>query len=92
MAKNFRIDTRNSGKQSLSLQLYGDFDGSSAWDLLQVLQKYARKYARVAIKTDQLRNVNSIGFKIVASKLVRLTAAGTQIIFTGKYESAFSGG
>lgn len=91
MAKNFRINTRNKGKQTLSLQLYGDFDGSSAWDLLQVLQKSAGKYPRVSVTTDQLRNVSNIGFDIVASKLFRLTAAGTQITFTGKYGAAFEG-
>ena len=91
MARNFRIKTENRSKHTLWLQLYGDFDGSSAWDLLQVLEKSAGKYPRVSITTDQLRHVNTIGFNIVASKLLRLTATGMRITFTGKYGASFDG-
>ena len=37
MAKNFRVFSKEISNQSLALQLFGDFDGSSACELIHIM-------------------------------------------------------
>lgn len=54
MASNFRILTsRNNG--NLQLQLMGDFDGSSAFELINVLKEHYGKVGKVVINASSLK-------------------------------------
>lgn len=44
MAKNFRICTKERSNQSLALELFGDFDGSSACELINVLDENIKNH------------------------------------------------
>lgn len=61
MASNFRISTHRSS-ESLHLKLVGDFDGSSAFELINVLKKNWNGAYRVFIHTDSLKDINPITF------------------------------
>jgi anti-anti-sigma regulatory factor len=89
MAKNFQIDTRVDSRKNLRVKLAGDFDGTSACELLNVLREKAAKYSRVTVETQELKSVESFGLQIVASRIPKRSPGGAKIGFTGKYRSAF---
>ena len=90
MAKHFRIVTKTSNTKDLSLQLHGDFDGSSAWELLHFIQNIAGRYERVAIETGLLKNVNRFGLEVFAAHWPSPGAGRAEMVFTGPFQSAFS--
>jgi len=82
MAANFRIYVhRNS--ENLHLKLMGDFDGSSAWELLNVLKKSAGVY-RIIIHTNSLRQVYPFGRDTFQENLRQLKRDAVPILFTGE--------
>jgi anti-anti-sigma regulatory factor len=89
MAKNFRILSDKSNNHSVRIQLQGDFDGTSAHELANLLDTYRTSYPRVAIDTEGLNRIHSYGVKvfIIRMKLMRKSWAG--IVYTGKYSSSF---
>ena len=89
MAKNFQIDTRVDSRKNLRVRLSGDFDGTSACELLNVLREKAAKYSCVTVETQELKSVKSFGLQIVSSGIPKKRPGGAKIGFTGKYRSAF---
>ena len=82
MASNFRISThRNS--ESLHLKLIGDFDGSSAFELINVLKKNLNGAHRVFIHTDSLKDINPLGCDTFQHDLSDLKGHAMRIFFTG---------
>ena len=82
MASNFRIVIhRNS--ENLHLKLTGDFDGSSAWELLNTLKTYSRKSNTVFIHTDGLRNVHLFGKAIFQNNFSQIAKLPGGVFFTG---------
>ena len=49
MASNFRLLSYRN-KDSLHLQLYGDFDGNSAYELINTLKKNGKDFIQIFIK------------------------------------------
>lgn len=83
MATNFRISfRRRSG--SLHLNLAGDFDGSSAFELLNVLKDNMDETCRVIIQADGLKKTHPFGTRILESHLRDLERRGCEIIFRGE--------
>ena len=90
MAKNFQISRNSKDNQLLTLRLFGDFDGSSAWELVHLLRKFSMKYQRVSIETCGLRNVNNFGMDVLSrNRLSANPSSKTDIVFTGRFQSAF---
>jgi anti-anti-sigma factor len=89
MAKNFRMLSEKISKHSVSIQLRGDFDGTSAHELANLLDTYRAGYPEVAIDTEGLNRIHSYGLKvfIIRMKLMRKSWAG--IVYTGKHMSSF---
>ena len=56
MSKKFRISARHK-KNNLEVNLAGDFDGTSAFELIQVLNKKNRGYSKAIVNTDSLKKV-----------------------------------
>jgi hypothetical protein len=75
MASNFKISMHRSS-DNLHLKLLGDFDGTSAWQLLNVLKKNTDGVYRVIIHTNCLKNIRQ--------NLAGLKARTVQILFTGE--------
>ena len=43
MAKNFHVSSKEISKQSLALKLFGDFDATSACELMDILDDVVKK-------------------------------------------------
>ena len=86
MAARFRISIhRNS--ENLHLKLMGDFDGTSAHELLNVLKRYSTRTARIFIHTSGLRNIHPFGLNVFHDNLSLLQGQSIALVFTGEHAS-----
>lgn len=89
MASNFKVVVHQNGID-LHLKLLGDFDGSSAHQLLNILKKYCGHCARIFIHTNYLKNIIPFGRGVFLSNLHFLKGETVQLIVTGKGASQLS--
>ncbi|NVL89884.1 MAG: hypothetical protein HWN69_02660 [Desulfobacterales bacterium] len=83
MASNFRISVhRNS--DSLHLKLIGDFDGTSACELLNLLRENCNAAVRVFINTTSLKNIYPFGQDTFQNRLYLLKGLPIRLVFTGE--------
>ena len=82
MACNFRI-LLHQNSESLHLNLTGDFDDSSAHELLNTITRYSRKTNRVFIHTGGLKDVHPFGKAVVRDHLPEIEPMPGGFIFTG---------
>lgn len=86
MARNRKIFVyRNS--EYIHMKLVGDFDGSLASELLNLLEKNCNKALKIFIHTNCLRTVSSFGREVFHKKLNVINDQSTQLLFTGEYAS-----
>jgi hypothetical protein len=71
MAVNFRI-TIHQNSENLHLALDGDFDGSSAYELLGTLERRCRFVSRAFIHTNGLRRIYPLGVSTFQNNLEAL--------------------
>jgi hypothetical protein len=84
MAANFKIFV-NRERDNLHLRLAGDFDGSSALDLIRVLSEECGSANRVIIHTDGLRGVHPFGKAVFQRQLPPAGKISPSIVFIGKH-------
>ena len=84
MAMNFRI-TVHQNSENIHLRLDGDFDGSSAYELLNALEKRCRFASRAFIHTNGLRQLDPFGLSVFHANLNDLKRVGKcrPLHFTG---------
>ena len=83
MASNFTISVhRNSN--SLDLKLMGDFDGTSACELLNVLSEKCDDKDNVFIHTDGLKQIYPFGCDTFQNNLYTLKGQLLRLLFTGR--------
>ena len=86
MARSFAISVhRNS--ENVHLRLMGDFDGTSAHELLSVLKRHCNRTLRVFIHTSCLRNIHPFGRSVFHNHLDVLKGQSIELIFTGENAS-----
>ena len=84
MASNFRIFVhRNS--DSLHLKLAGDFDGTSAFELFDMVKKNGPGLRKVFIHTSNLKAVHPFGLHVFEKSLSDLKGSSFQLLFTGEH-------
>ena len=83
MAVNFRI-TLHRSSDSLHLNLTGDFDGSSACELINILQENRNGIKKVYIHTNGIGHIYPFGRGIFHDKSRQLNTSFSKIILTGK--------
>jgi hypothetical protein len=84
MALNFRISVcLKSGSLHLTL-LAEDFDGSSAYELLNVFNDNVHRIPKIIIQTNGLKATQPFGTDVLESRLTNLESRGCEIIFTGQ--------
>lgn len=84
MASNFRIFVhRNS--DSLHLKLAGDFDGTSAFELLDMVKKNRQGLRKVFIHTSNLKAIHPFGVQVFEKSLSELKGSSLQLLFTGEF-------
>ena len=89
MAKNFRMHTKETGNQCLALYLSGDFDGSSACELVQVLDEHVNTKTKVAIDTSGLREIARFGRVVFLARMSWLQDKRADIEVTGRFREIF---
>jgi anti-anti-sigma regulatory factor len=83
MAQNFHIFTHQT-TNSLHLKLVGEFDGSSASELINVLELNQGKYYQIFIDTSELQAIHSFGKKVLQSRMSEISNRDTILKFIGK--------
>ena len=82
MASNFKIAIhRNS--DNLHLKLMGDFDGSSACELINILKESCKNINRIFIHTNSLDHIHPFGQRVFQNNLNTLRGNTIRISFTG---------
>lgn|GEM_PF-288595 len=84
MARNFKIQFSGSDR-TLFFDLIGDFDGSSAFELLNILQeKILTSVQHAYVNTSHLKSIHPFGRDVFARNFPNVTHAGS-ITFTGNH-------
>ncbi len=90
MASNFRVDVIAGDLKRLNLKILGDFDGASAFRLLNVIEKKSRAARNIIIDTDGLRSVAAFGSDIYRNHIAAMSNRCATIDYTGKYREALA--
>ena len=83
MASNFKIFSHQNS-DNLHLRLMGDFDGTSAYELIRTLEKYNGNTGRVFIHTCTLSSVHPFGLNVF-QKNGSIKKLPQNLTFTGEY-------
>ena len=84
MASNFRVVVWREG-ESVHLKLVGDFDGSSACELLETVKDHSLGAHRILICTNSVKAVYPFGVRVFEKKLGELNHSPFRIFFTGAH-------
>jgi anti-anti-sigma regulatory factor len=89
MASNFgiAIDKKNDG---FGLQLEGDFDATSAYELIHAIKKLPEDTGKICIHTNGLKNIYPFGLNVFFTLLSSLNGQSTKIVFKGHNASRLS--
>jgi hypothetical protein len=82
MASNFHIFSRET-RDRLHIKLEGDFDGSSAYELLETLKKYGSVFYQIIIDTNGLKTIYPFGVEVFQKKLGTFDQEFNNLIFIG---------
>ena len=88
MATNFRIAVHRNG-ETHHLKLVGDFDGTSAHELLNTLKKSGDHASRIFVDTGSLRNIYPFGLDVFHTNLHVLKGRCIELVFTWEKSSQF---
>ena len=82
MANNFKIFIQRTNGQ-LQLNLVGDFDGTSAFELLDVLAENLENLNRVYINTGNLKKIYPFGWEVFQNNLYKLKKHHFEVTYVG---------
>jgi len=83
MSANFQINARKSNG-NLHVQPAGDFDGSSAWALVNLLHKKYDGNGRIFINTDKLGEICPFGCTVFQNRIDLNRLPANRLFFKGK--------
>ena len=83
MASNFKI-VMHQNSESLHLKLMGDFDGSSAHELLNTIKGYGSRMNKIFIHTSGLRDIYPFGKAVFQNHFSTINHRSARFIFTGE--------
>jgi hypothetical protein len=89
MAANFRIAIHRKSA-GLELNLTGDFDGTSACELLNVLKEKCDGVDSVLVNTSRLKDIYPFGQDTFQKNLYTLKAKPIHLVFTGKHATSIA--
>jgi len=84
MGSYFRVSVRRK-KKNMHLKLIGDFDGSSAYQLVDTLKECCTKSDHVIIDTNSLREIHPFGLNILSYHMLTLKGPLSNITFVGQH-------
>jgi hypothetical protein len=82
MASNFKI-FKHRGNGNLCLNLAGDFDGTSALELVNMLNKNLEDTAYITIDTTKLNKIFPFGKEVLSHNFSNLSHHVARIKFVG---------
>lgn len=83
MANNFKF-LSNGVRGRIQLKLYGDFDGSSAFELLNILESHRKGSHQIFIDTNDLNTIHRFGMDVFKRNFSSIDINKNNIIITGK--------
>ena len=89
MASNFQVFS-NQNRDSLHLHMYGDFDGMSAYELINALKKQSLGYFEVFIDTSDLNKIHPFGLDVFQKQISRIPKNKRNLIFIGRHRHRFA--
>lgn len=89
MAKNFRVYAKKERNHRTALHLTGDFDASSACELIRVIDKSVKKSKKLAIDTDGLKTIDAFGLDVFLPQISKLNNTRADIKVTGRFSDIF---
>ena len=90
MASNFQVFL-NRNRDSLHLHMYGDFDGISAYELINALKQHDNEeYWEVFIDTNDLNKIHAFGIDVFQKKVNLLGKNNRNLVFIGKHRHRFA--
>ena len=84
MASNFKIFVHKNS-ENLHLKLTGDFDGSSAHELLNTIKGYRSGRNKIFIHTSGLKDIYPFGKAVFQNNFSSINNSSTIVIFTGEH-------
>jgi anti-anti-sigma regulatory factor len=84
MAMNFRIFHLRSSN-SVHLTLDGDFDGTSAYELLNTLSACGKDVDQIFINTNGLKSIHPFGQVVLYRNISDLGSGTLNLVFLGEY-------
>jgi hypothetical protein len=84
MASNFGITVEKNSDGS-GLRLAGDFDGTSAYELIYATKKLPEGTLKINVCTDGLKTINPFGLDIFHKFMRSLNGQSAKIVFTGNH-------
>ncbi len=89
MASNFKILVHKN-EQSAHFKLWGDFDGTSAHELIRSMNKHGLGVERIFVHTDGLNKVIPFGRDIFRNSLTVSDCRSGKLVFTGSKADEFA--
>lgn len=89
MASNFHVSC-DSNDTGTVLKLFGDFDATSAYELIDILKKRSEDSSKVLIQTDGLKNIYPFGLHIFQKSMKIMNGRAGKIVFTGNKAGGLS--
>jgi anti-anti-sigma regulatory factor len=91
MASNFGIAV-DKNSDGFGLKLAGDFDATSAYELIYAIKKLPGKTIKVYIYTNELKDIHPFGLDIFHKFMRSVNGQSAKIVFTGNSASQLSPG
>ena len=91
MASNFGIAV-DKNSDGFGLKLAGDFDGTSAYELIYAIKKLPEGTLKINVCTNGLKTINPFGLDIFHKFVWSLNGQSAKIVFTGNSASQLSPG
>lgn len=88
MASNFKLFL-NETKDGTHVKMCGDFDGTSAHELIAAIQNQAPRSNQVYIHTGELSHIYSFGREVFQNNLRLVKKQHDKIEFVGKHQNSF---
>jgi hypothetical protein len=83
VASNFQIYSFKT-RDSLHLKLAGDFDGSSAYELINTLTEHGKGFYEIFIDTNDLQTIHPFGKDVFQKNLRSTNKIFRNLVFLGK--------
>ena len=87
MASNFHL-FQIPNRDSLHIHMRGDFDGTSAYELINALKNQNRDYFTVLIDTNDLNQIHDFGIDVFQRNLLGSNNS-KNLIFIGRHKHRF---